>query len=240
MKKIVLLASLAGCQTGKPAPSTAQDAPKESAGDPQLEQAYQEEIRDVGLETGDWRVVLEVDIDDVEEKGEAFLATGFKLYDTLLASEKVPPSASEKAAFDALYQQALKEYGVLVKSVQRLATDIDRPEIRLHIPTMKRDHRETFSKVAELCDWFKPPKKAGVYDFAGGLSMTNILFGDPENPETKAGDGLSKAQKDALLLLTQLRNITDDLSYLSTSVTNWTLRKEPEIERRNLRERPRP
>jgi hypothetical protein len=158
--------------------------------------------------TFEWQTLLTSDVDAVETKGNAFLETSFKLYDQLL--EEGGTSAAHMATVNATLKESADLYSQLTLAVDRLHADLSRPEIKQALPLVGDDGHREFDAVNELfASYKKVDAHAVAYDF------------EPEHGETAGLDGLPKPQRDALLLLDHLRDVSNDLAYVSHTVTDW-------------------
>ncbi len=168
----------------------------------------------------DWQKTLIDDLEAVESRGDVFLNGAFKLYDQLLSEETV--SAERQKQLDAEVTESSRRYDDLVKAITHLKTDLANKDIRAALPLEGDEGKTEFDAVNELFTFYKPQSpKTGTYDTKSGRGVTSMLFADSQLAAESGLESLPKQQRDALMLLDYLRLISNDLAYVSNSVTDW-------------------
>lgn len=168
----------------------------------------------------DWQTTLIDDLQTVEGKGDVFLDGAFKLYDQLLSEEDLTPE--RKAAIDEQIRISAGRYAELVQAIANLKADLARQEIKAALPLAKDTGETEYASVNELFAFYRSANaKPAAYDPNTGDSITKVLFEGAQLDEQAGLDSLPKQQRDALMLLDYLRLISNDLTYVSNTVTDW-------------------
>ncbi len=168
----------------------------------------------------DWQSTLIDDLQTVEGKGDVFLDGAFKLYDQLLSEE--PLTAERKTAIDDAVKTSAGRYAELVQAITNLKGDLARKDIKASLPLAGDTGETEYSSVNELFAFYRTSNAApGAYDPNGGDSITKVLFEGAQAGDQVGLDSLPKQQRDALMLLDYLRLISNDLTYVSNTVSDW-------------------
>lgn len=236
--RLVLASTLlTGCVTAQPATTTetaartdANDGATTTDGgsygvDTEGGEAYSGNVSDEAPDAIDWQRVLMADVDAIEARGNAFLDVSFALYDHLLGQDEADGAAAKAPKPDvaAAVKASADHYAKLVEAVDRLKADLDRAEVRAALPLKGDSGEQEFASIAELFRLysFKPEASTVTYDMAAGSSIVKVLFASEDLERDQLLTELPKAQRDALLLLDQLRRISSDLAFVSGTVTAW-------------------
>lgn len=168
----------------------------------------------------DWQATLIDDLETVEAKGDLFLDGAFKLYDQLLSEDPMTPE--RQAQLDIEVKASAGRYADLVQAIANLKTDLAKAEIKASLPLAGQQGDSEYAAVNELFTFYKhPTNKPGPYDPNQGESVTKMLFQGSQMAEESGLESLPKQQRDALMLLDYLRLISNDLAYVSSTVTDW-------------------
>lgn len=179
-----------------------------------------EPVVDAPASVPDWQTTLIDDLQTVEGKGDVFLDGAFKLYDQLLSEDPMTPE--RRAALDEAIKTSAGRYSELVQAIANLKGDLARQDIKASLPLAGETGETEYASVNELFAFYRTNNAGpGAYDPNGGDSITKVLFQGAQEGDQAGLESLPKQQRDALMLLDYLRLISNDLTYVSNTVTDW-------------------
>lgn len=193
--------------------------PLVEAPEPEEEDAIAEASAD--LEPDAWRTLLTRDVMDVEAKGQQFLESSFKLYDQLLTEAEKPVLETELAT-------GRERFAELVRATRRLAEDLERPEVKEQLGLAGEEDLADLKRLTAL---FAAAPIDGSAPTTESESYTARLLGDAApSPaaEPMPAEGLAQTERDALELLDRLRTVSQDLAFVSDTVSSWVQTPEDE------------